>query len=61
MRITPGQMAASLKRKVKVMTSTSRKSEFLFERRGLRSASYIFILTGEDIRHAARMRRSDLS
>jgi EAL domain-containing protein (putative c-di-GMP-specific phosphodiesterase class I)/GGDEF domain-containing protein len=31
------QMAASLKRKVKEMTSASRKSEFLFERRGLAS------------------------
>lgn len=30
------QMAASLKRKVKEMTSASRKSEFLFERRGRR-------------------------
>ena len=33
------QMAASLKRKVKQMTSASRRSEFLFERRGLRSAT----------------------
>jgi hypothetical protein len=30
------QLAASLKRKVKQMTSASRKSEFLFERRRLR-------------------------
>lgn len=33
------QMAASLKRKVKAMTTASRKSEFLFERRGLRPVS----------------------
>lgn len=33
------QMAASLKRKVKEMTSASRKSEFLFERRGRRPAT----------------------
>jgi diguanylate cyclase (GGDEF)-like protein len=33
------QMAASLKRKVKEMTTTSRKSEFLFERRRLRNAT----------------------
>lgn len=33
------QMAASLKRKVKEMTTASRKSEFLFERRGLRPVS----------------------
>jgi len=33
------QMAASLKRKVKEMTTTSRKSEFLFERRRLRPAT----------------------
>jgi hypothetical protein len=30
------QVAASLKRKVKQMTSASRRSEFLFERRKLR-------------------------
>jgi hypothetical protein len=33
------QMAASLKHQVKEMTTTSRKSEFLFERRRLRPAS----------------------
>jgi hypothetical protein len=33
------QMAASLKHKVKEMTTTSRKSEFLFERRRLRPAT----------------------
>ncbi len=33
------QMAASLKRKVKQMTAASRKSEFLFERRGVRPVS----------------------
>ena len=35
------QMAASLKHKVKEMTTTSRKSEFLFERRKLRPVSTI--------------------
>jgi hypothetical protein len=33
------QMAASLKRKVKEMTSASRRSEFLFERRKLRQCT----------------------